>query len=404
LTAGRAAASAISLVWTAVVARTLSERAVGALSLGLTLSVALSILPDLGLPMIVCDRVARHPEETRSLVRHVVRIRLAASLVTAGFVVGMFRLGSDATLAIPLLLSLSVAATVVHTTATAALRGVGLVVPDATNEVVSRLFVLGVGAFLLTNGGGVVAAAGVLAAADLGSAVVLSVLVHRQSEPGPRFPSHLVGWRVTLPLAGSLLIGSLHTRIDVWLLAVIGHASDVAHYALPARLAEGLLLPAGVASALVLPLTGRHLSPADRGRHALRYVATVGGVVSIGALVAGIFAGPVLRIAFGGAYGSDGSVLRLLCVASLPTAIGVGLAPIVAMLARRAFLGAMAVALVVNVVTNVLLIPHLRELGAAVASLVSTTVLAALLVAAVLALSPPDEPDGTPSTTSASPG
>lgn len=388
LTAGRLVASIISLGWTAVVARELTESQVGALSLAMSLAVALSILPDLGLPMVVSDRVSRHPDEARSLVAHVVRIRLIVSVFTALLIVAMYRMGSRETLAVPLLLAVSVGATAVHSTATAALRGLGVVLPDAVNEVASRAFVLGVGTALLTQGFGVIGAAAVLAVADLCSAVALAVLVERRTQHGTAFPRHIVSWRATAPLAGSLLIASLHTRIDVWLLAVISGTSDVAHYALPARLAEGLLLPAGVASALVLPLTGQIADPSRRARSALRYVGVVSAMVAAGSLVVGVFAEPILRVAFGNNYSGDSKVLRLLCIASLPAAIAVGLAPMVAILVRRSFFALMTVALVVNVVANVILVPRHAEVGSAIASIVSTTVLAAGLVWVLMRLSP----------------
>jgi len=407
LTAGRLVAAVISLVWTAVLARELSEEAVGALSLALTLSVALSILPDLGLPMIVADRVSRHPAETRALVRHVVVVRFAASILTAGVLVGMFRLGSSATLALPLLLAVSVAATTVHTTATAALRGLGLVLPDACNEVGSRLLVLGLGTVLLTHGGGAVSAAAVLAVADICSAIVLAVLVRRCTTTGTRHPAHVVAWGRTLPLAGALVVASLHTRIDVWLLAVLSDGADVAHYALPARIAEGLLLPAAVAAVLVLPLTGRQTVARIRGRQALRYVGLVAVLVATGATITAVFAEPVLRTAFGTTYAADAPVLRLLCLAAVPSAVAIGLAPVIALLARRLFLRTMVAALALNVLANLLLVPDHGATGAAIASVLSTTLLAVGLVIATSRLpgaGPTDGPSGTPNTTSASLG
>lgn len=390
LVAGRAVAAALSLGWMIVITRTLDERSVGVLSLGLTLAMALSVLPDMGLPMIVTDHVARDPTSTRSLVRHVIRLRLLASVGTAVLLVAMYRLGTEATLAVPILLAISIAATAVHSTVTAALRGLGTVVPDSVNEVASRAFVLCFGAWLLTSGGGIAAAAAVLAVADVVSAAALLVVVRRRTAPGPPFPSALVSRRTVLPLAAALLVASLHTRIDVWLLALIGSADDVAHYAVPARLAEGLLLPAGVASALVLALTADAPDKVTRGRQAIRYVAAVAGVVAVAAALLAAMAAPVLDVAFGAEYRDDADVLRLLCLAAVPTAMSVGLAPVVAILHRRSLFRWVFVALVVNVAVNVVLIPDQREVGAAWASVISMSVAAVGMIST--ALRSPDGP------------
>lgn len=387
LSSGRVAAAALSFGWAMAIARLLSTDDVGALSLGLTLAVALSVLADLGLPMIVADRVAAHPDETRSLVRRVSVIRLWASAGTTVLLLVMYRLGTSATLAVPLLMGVSIAATAVHSTATSALRGLGSVTPDAINEVVSRSFVLAVGWYLLDQGHGITAAAAVLAAADVISACALALFLHRRTRPGPAFPPAILHRRSVLPLAAALLIGSLHIRIDVWLLSLLGTASDVAHYAVPARLAEGLLLPAGAAAALVLPLTIHASNPQARGRAALRYVAMVAGVVGMAALALGVIAEPVLGWAFGPKYRGDAEVLRLLCIAAVPGAVSVGLAPILAIERRQVFSRLVLLALMMNVVLNVLLIPGHAEIGAAVGTIVSTTVAAAGMALVALRLS-----------------
>jgi O-antigen/teichoic acid export membrane protein len=340
----------------------------------------------MGLPMIVSDRVARHPENTRSLVAYVMRVRIAVSVVAGLLLFGMYRLGTSATLAVPLFMTISIAASTVYTTATAALRGMGSVVPDSVNEIASRTLVLGLGWWLLHSGHGIGAAACVLATADVLSAIVLTWVLWRRTTTGVAFPGEIVHWRAVVPLSMALLISTLHTRIDVWLLAVIGSASDVAHYAIPAKVAEGLLLPAGVAAVLVIPLTAALGDVRARGRRALAYVLAVAGVVAIGGLVVGLWAHDFLTLAFGKGYGRDGGVLRLLCLSDIPTAISVGLAPIVAILHRRALLRWVAVALVVNVVMNLALLPHYRGVGAAWASIVSMTVVSAGLVVTVLRL------------------
>jgi O-antigen/teichoic acid export membrane protein len=109
-------------------------------------------------------------------------------------------------------------------------------------------------------------------------------------------------------------------------------------------------------------------------------VAVVASVVALGALALGALAGPVLELAFGHGYRGDAEVLRLLCLGAIPSTVSIGLAPVVAMLHRRAFVRWILVALAVDVTLNLLLLPHHLGLGAAWATVASMTVSATGMV------------------------
>ncbi|QYG93307.1 oligosaccharide flippase family protein [Iamia sp. SCSIO 61187] len=384
LSSGRIIAAALSMVWMAVVTRHLDAGEVGSLTLGLTLFGALSVLADLGLPMVVADRVARRPAEARSLVSDVVRVRVVAGTVVSLVMVVLYRMGSEHTLVVPVAMGFGLVSTSIHSTVTAALRGLGHVVPDAVNEVGSRLLVLGLGSLLLANGAGLAAAASVFAVADVASALVLTRWARRVVHTRDvAIPKEIYSIRVLAPMGLALLVSSLHTRIDVWLLAWISSTEVTAHYAVPARVAEGLLLPAAVGGALVLPLTSAASTRLERGRRALAYVAALAGFVGAGAGAVALVAGPLLRVAFGETYSADGDVLAVLALAAVPAAIGVGLTPVMAIHARRALVACMGSALVVNLVLNLVLVPGWDEMGAAWATVASMTLLALTAVATV---------------------
>lgn len=386
LTSSRAAASALSLVWMIVVARQLGPDAVGGLTLGISLAMILSVLSEMGLPMIVADHVARRSDQCRSLVVAVIYRRMVVAALTGIPLLLMYRAGTDQTLAVPLLLTVSLVATAAHTTATAALRGLAQVIPDGANEVVSRVGVLAVGTLLLAAGHGVGWVAAVLALADVVSAVVLLRLLWRRTTPGPAFPSAVLHWQKVLALTAALLVGSLLLRLDVWLLSLFGDASDVAHYTVPARLAEGLLLPVGVAAALVVPLTSRAVDLAERGRLAMRYVARITAAVAALALVLALVARPVLELTFGSTYAGDADVLRLLCLAAVPSAVSVGLGPIVALHDRSAMFRCLATALAVDVLANLVLLPDHRGVGAAWSTVLSMSAAAVCMLRSTVRL------------------
>lgn len=105
--------------------------------------------------MIVADRIAHHPENARSLVLSVIRLRLLSSAAVGALLVGKYFLGNFASLAVPLLMTLSIVAEAVPRTTTAALRGLGTVLADSLHEACSRIFVRGVGGWLLLSGSGI---------------------------------------------------------------------------------------------------------------------------------------------------------------------------------------------------------------------------------------------------------
>ena len=127
----------------------------------------------------------------------------------------------------------------------------------------------------------------------------------------------------------------------------------------------------------MLPLTSRHATLGGRGRHALTYVAAVAGVVALAAGFLGLVAGPVLGGVFGATYAADRDVLRVLALAAIPGAVAIGLAPLLAIHARRALIWLVGAALATNLALNLVLVPTHREMGAAWASVISVSMVAA---------------------------
>ncbi|MDQ4098526.1 MAG: oligosaccharide flippase family protein [Actinomycetota bacterium] len=376
LAAGRVGAAILSWVWLLLVARILPVDDFGVLALLLAIGSIVSVVADLGLPLVLMQEASQRPGAVWTALVITTRKRLVAGVVASGLVVAAFSVSAPGRgLAFPAVYSVSIIATTVYTSVAAALRAIGSARVEAANELASRLFVLVVGGTMLVSGRGLLAAVAAYAMADLGSALLLWKVAHRQlahrreDVDGNRFAIPR-----TAPLAAGGILGTLYNRVDIWLLALMASNTSVAIYAAAYRILDGLLLPSSALSSLVVPrtakmsVTGRKPVVGRLIRRSLLLLAPVAFGIAL-------LSGPILQTAFGADYAASAPVLATLMLSALPGAAIFVLAPIAALADRFAFLRAVVVALVVNVGANVVLIPAHGVVGAALATVLSQTIL-----------------------------
>jgi O-antigen/teichoic acid export membrane protein len=379
---GRVVASLLSAAWLVLAARRLPLAQFGDLSVLLSVGAIFAILSDLGWPLLVTDAVARAGGVGRRTLVHVIVRRIlptcAATLVTGAF---YLTVASDKRAVIPLLFGVSLLATAVHSSITAVLRGLGRYGVDAVNDSMSRLAVLAAGTLWLVHGGGLVAAVAVYALADVLSAVVIGALAWQWVRPwddtidlaafGPRRTAHLTVGR---------LLDTLYYRVDLWLVALIGGSADAARYAAPYRILDGLQLLPRAFGMVALAHSGSREARGEAPLAPRRIALVAAAMAGVVALPAALFAHPLLQLTFGKAIAEAAPVFVVLMASSLPGAVVTALLPRAAVLDSRRFARSMAVALAVNVVLNLLLIPPFGPLGAAWTTLVCQTGLALRLL------------------------
>lgn len=394
LSGGRIVAALVSFVWLAVAARRLPVDEFADLALVLSVGAMVAVITDWGLVVLLNEAVAAEPARARSSLVLVVRRRLLLSVPAIGILaVAYLVAANDRSGWVPTVYAVSLLATVAHTSAAAALRGMGRIAPEAVNEVVSRVVVLSAGALVVVGGGGLVAVVAVYAAADLGSAVYLGWSARRslsaeRTADAARFRIRRAG-----PLGLASMIGLVYYRIDVWLLALLATATAVAQYSVSYRLLDGLIIPAG-AMAMVLIGNTANLAHGD----AVRRSDQMAGLLSLILLpaVALLVAAPstVLRVAFGPEYVDGASILRILALAVIPSAAALAWAPLVA-LRSRGLLVVTTASLVLNLGLNLALIPAIGARGAAIATVVGQC-LQAVAFRVLLRRSPASAADPTP--------
>ncbi len=378
LTGARGAAAAISFVWLALAARSLSLPVFADLALVLSLGAVTAVVADFGYALLLNEAVAAEPARARSTLAVVIRRRLALALVASAAMSGLYRLAAgDARWVVPAVFAVSVLATTWHTSCSAALRGAGSVVPEAANEVVSRLIVLVLGAGLLANGAGLLGVVAVYAVADVLSALALTLVAWRRL-PGGTLPDR-VRFRIgrVMPIGLASVAAVVYYRIDVWLLAVLSTAGDVAQYSISYRMLDVLVLPAGAMAAVSIGSTAR-LDNRAAIRRTDHMVVTVCLALFPATVALVLFPGFLLELAFGAAYGPGAAVLRLLALAIPPSVAVTVWAPLVGLRGKGLALITVG-CLAANLAGNVALIPWLGAEGAAIATVLGQTAFAVVL-------------------------
>lgn len=380
LTVGRAGAALFSALWMIAAARLLPREVFGDLALLLAVGAVGSVIADGGYSTALNHLVARMGRTSWLPVRQVLRTRLLAALVTAFITaVAYLAVADSKDPLVPAVFTLSLLATTVHSTVTAALRGAGEVGFEAWNELLSRLGVLVIATLWISSGGGLLAAVTVYAIADLVSAGIMIFLFHRRCLPEPQTslqPS--LSPRAVAPLAAAGLLGVLIARLDLWVLALLGSASAVADYAAASRLLEAVLLPAGAIAAMVLARTAL-LSFGERLVVLRRLVTWAAGVTLPCAALLALAGSSVVRVVFGQAFSEAANVLPILMLSTGPAVVVLVIGPVLATSDRRRFLACIAACLAVKLAMNLSLIPAFGIAGAAWAAVFAQISLAVLL-------------------------
>ncbi|MFC4149364.1 lipopolysaccharide biosynthesis protein [Micromonospora mangrovi] len=177
-------------------------------------------------------------------------------------------------------------------------------------------------------------------------------------------------WRFTGPRALSSLAAIIVQRLDIVLLSALRGPADAAVYTAATRfLALGQLSSVALAGSVQHRMAAA-FARSDTAEARQLYQAATGWLVLLSwpaYLIFAAFAGPMLSL-FGSGYGAGRRVVLLLALTML-VATGCGMVDMVLNMAGRTawtFYNAMA-GTVVNVVTNVALIPVYGVLGAALA-------------------------------------
>jgi O-antigen/teichoic acid export membrane protein len=378
LAGGRLVASLLSAIWLFVAARNLSLRDFGDLGVILATTTVMISVTERGVQTALAIHVAEHGAIDSRSVCYALRRRLPVAAIGAAINAALYVFAThDSRWLIPAVAAVSLIGTTVYGTLLAAYRSVGLVRADALNEVMSRLGVLAIGSVVLIRGGGLLAAVATYAAADAISAIVVGLAVTRRhvSRQAPERTLDL-SLRSTMPFALMMVVLMVYYRLDTYLVATMRGDEAAGLYSAAYRLLDVATVPAIAVGSLVLSVTVRQTAA---GRlKTLRELALVSLAVGVSVALIGIFAGQqIMVLLYGPRFAVAGTCASLLLLSAVPSvAVGTAL-PIVFPKDRHGTLRLAAGVLVLNLVTNAVFITLAGTSGAALANLLSQTVLAA---------------------------
>jgi O-antigen/teichoic acid export membrane protein len=326
---------------------------------------------------------ARLPELLRVALTPVVALSVVVAAVlfaTAGRVAGV--LGGDpsgeAATAVRVLAVL-LPLTVLSNALVAATRGQGSILPTVVLDRVGRpLLQLGL-VVLAVAGGSLTVLTTVWAAPWVACAALAGWWLLRSERPAARAAGGRDPvaeplpwrefWRFTGPRAATSVVQLALQRLDIVLITLLAGPAEAAIYTAATRfLVVGQIAGQALAS-VVEPRLGRLLALGDRAAAAAVYRTATGWLVLLCwplYLLVGTYADAFLGW-FGDGYEAGAGVVLVLATAML-LATGVGMVDAVLIMGGRTAwnLGNAVAALVVNVLLDVLLIPRMGLLGAAI--------------------------------------
>jgi O-antigen/teichoic acid export membrane protein len=184
-------------------------------------------------------------------------------------------------------------------------------------------------------------------------------VVHGQ----PRPPVD-VSFRATAPLALVMVTHVVYWRLDTYLVGLIRGASAAGLYGAAYRFLDGALIPAAAVGSVILAhtagLTNARVSH-DTRRYALIAVLLTVPLIAVGAAIAPT----ALRDLFGPVFSHASTTAIILLVSAAPGAVVAAYGPVAGLVNRGAFAVGALLALVLNAVANLVVVPPFGLPGAA---------------------------------------
>jgi O-antigen/teichoic acid export membrane protein len=386
LSAGNVLGPVFSMALVLAISHLRGMEMLGQYSLVMTVFVVGQACATLGLPVIVTREVARDRKGAgrylfnATLVAGVlVGLALLAIIPAAAWLVREDDMRMATSLA---LLTLLPSALVANAEAVLLAFGrAGDYVGVALGENLTRA---GLGTVLVLLGFGVTAIAAALLALRVAAGILLVVIVRRRGASlTERLDRRLCRSLLSeIPVVAAIpIVNQLYARADVFVLTWLGTWRDVGLYSAGLRLTDlARTLPAAYGKALYPVLSRLHGGPggefASTVRRALRQVLLL--VAPMVVVLAG-FASILIPGFFGPDAAGGERTMALLACSLLPLGMACVLAQVLFATGRQAVdLRINVIATFASVIANLLLIPRLGALGAALAMVAVTTLYAAL--------------------------
>jgi O-antigen/teichoic acid export membrane protein len=380
-----------TLVTTAALGARLGEAAFGGLYLAMSFGLLFGVLVEFGLNQQLVRAIARDPDVAGPYLVNALAIKLALALVSYVIILALLRwLGYSAEVRQAITVyCLILVCNGLATAFTSVYHATQRVSYAAIGTIIEKVLVCLLAIVLLQRGHGLVAMAAVFVAGAGASAAWQGLFLRRVARIDLRLDRRVLRALAlgAIPFLAYWVLGTLYYRLDTILLSKLTGPDVLGWYGAAYRLFDTLVfLPNIVASAILFPILAQ-LS--DQSRHVLRRAMGKGlGLVLITGMPisAGLFvlAEPIIRFIYRRPdFLPAVPALRWLALALLLLYVNSILAAtLVSLNQERKMTLIAALALVVNLALNWVLIPHFQHVAAAAATAVTEgLILAYLLVA-----------------------
>jgi O-antigen/teichoic acid export membrane protein len=235
--------------------------------------------------------------------------------------------------------------------------------------------------FLAISGG--LSALSVFMVTTCGTALCLFAGYHRLAQlsdgrPRPQFPLLRTTFHYGFRTYVAALFAFLIQRADIFVVRATLGQLETGIYAVAASAAELLYILPAAAGALLFPKLAGIADRHEQWRVTRRAAAGIGLVVTVAGLLLAMLSRPAVTILYGADFADAARPLALLCLAMVPFSVNSMLAAYLAAIGSPyATAGVWAVGALLNIVANVLLVPHH---GLTAAAAVSVLTYSAVLV------------------------
>jgi O-antigen/teichoic acid export membrane protein len=360
-----------------IAARRLGPAGFGTLGVAYAYVGFFRILPDFGMSYASTLDISRDRSLASRMVGNLLGFQAVLSAATLVACLGLGRiLYTGETWIAVAVLSLDLVLKSVKSTLRWLLKALGLFGTEAASLLIERTALLGLGAWVLSRGGGVIALVLVFAAVRLVDTSGLFAYMHAQQPLVPR-REPAIWWalfRKGLPFAYAGLMITLFFQVDVVLLEKLRNTTEAGWYRAPVNVLEGLTLVPRILGYALIPTMAAVYATAPQTVTALyrrgsKYLLVAGlPVAAFGVLASDRF----LPVLFGDQYGPSIPAARvLLPAAALMFLSNFGETTLACINRWTSIVALSTIALVVNVALNLAWIPRWGYVGAAWATLLT---------------------------------
>lgn len=373
-----------TLAYFIIVARVFGPEEQGMYSASLAFATLFGVFIDLGLSSALTRETARHPEKASEYFGHMVLLRLAASVIVYGMIIGSARLVGYSDLLVSMIAIAGVAACVdaLSTSLWAILRGLQNLKYEAIGGVLAIGVMIALGGTAIGLGLPITALVAASLIGSVANCVYAFFTLSAKARVRLSFVIHPSTIRalaaLAIPFAGAAIFSRIYTFADTAILAAVSGEHFAGVYAAGNKLILALnMIPAAISSSIFPAMSSAALRAPEKMKEIYARAHTFLFFVSLPMAVGlSLLAPDIVRLFYGSRYDLTVPVMQVL---SIGLVFGFCMYPVGALLAaaNRQHINTtiFGIAALVSVGLNLALIPQLAAVGSAVAACATAAVI-----------------------------